>query len=153
MSIRAFDDRDPTIVYSTGWAQAGSSLEYNSTTTWTALAGSTAQISFRGKLFLCPPNIFTANQPTQPPKPKRNGHWRVWYDKCQRQRLGYTRISLQHRWRPSSTLQSCPSSPSAIQPAVLPVPSSPRGGSCVDHHERGCESGPILPRFCEGAVQ
>jgi len=88
-----------------------------------------------------------------PPKPKRNGHWRVWYDKCQRQRLGYTRISLQHRWRPSSTLQSCPSSPSAIQPAVLPVPSSPRGGSCVDHHERGCESGPILPRFCEGAVQ
>ncbi|KIM47189.1 hypothetical protein M413DRAFT_440691 [Hebeloma cylindrosporum] len=47
-NIRALDDRDSSIVYSTGWAQAGSSPEYNSTTTWTALAGSTARISFRG---------------------------------------------------------------------------------------------------------
>ena len=50
MGVQAFDDRNPSIVYSTGWAQAGSGLEYNSTTTWTALAGSTARVSFRGKL-------------------------------------------------------------------------------------------------------
>jgi len=149
MSIRTLDDRDPSIVYSTGWAQAGSSLEYNSTTTWTALVGLTARVSFRGKFFLSPPKIFTTNIA----KPKRNGHWRVWHHNCQRQRLGCTRVSLQYRWRPSSTLQSCPSSPSAIQPAVLPVPCSPQRGSCVDHHERGCESGPILPRFRDGAVQ
>lgn len=48
MSIRTLDDRDPSIVYSTGWAQAGLSLEYNSTTTWTALVGLTARVSFRG---------------------------------------------------------------------------------------------------------
>lgn len=100
--------------------------------------------------FFCPLQKYSQLTPS---KPKRNSHWCVWHHNCQRQRLGCTRVSLQHRWRPSSTLQSCPSSPSAIQPAVLRVPCSPRGGSCVDHHERGCESGPILPRFRDGAVQ
>ncbi|KAF8956227.1 hypothetical protein BDZ97DRAFT_1925699 [Flammula alnicola] len=48
MGVLALDDRDPSIVYSPGWAQAGSSLEYNSTTSWTAVAGSTAKVPFRG---------------------------------------------------------------------------------------------------------
>jgi len=49
MGTVAVDDRDPSVTYSTGdWAQAGIALEFNSTTTWTGVAGSTASISFIG---------------------------------------------------------------------------------------------------------
>ncbi|KAF8148415.1 hypothetical protein B0H34DRAFT_802952 [Crassisporium funariophilum] len=48
MAVLALDDRDASITYSTGWALSGSVLEYNRTTTWTGVAGSTARIAFRG---------------------------------------------------------------------------------------------------------
>lgn len=48
MAILALDDRDPSIIYSGGWAQAGSANEFDGTTTWTAVAGSTAKLTFTG---------------------------------------------------------------------------------------------------------
>ncbi|KAF5311987.1 hypothetical protein D9619_003789 [Psilocybe cf. subviscida] len=48
MSILTLDDRNPAVVYSPGWDQAGSKFEFNSTTSWTKVAGSTAKVTFRG---------------------------------------------------------------------------------------------------------
>ncbi|KIJ91276.1 hypothetical protein K443DRAFT_686168 [Laccaria amethystina LaAM-08-1] len=49
MSNVTLDDRDTSITYSTGqWGQAGSTNEFDSTTTWTSLRGATAQVSFNG---------------------------------------------------------------------------------------------------------
>ncbi|PPQ72214.1 hypothetical protein CVT26_006969 [Gymnopilus dilepis] len=48
MVLLTLDDRNPSIIYSTGWNQAGSALEFNKTTTWTAVAGSTAKFTFQG---------------------------------------------------------------------------------------------------------
>ncbi|KAJ3505742.1 hypothetical protein NMY22_g17474 [Coprinellus aureogranulatus] len=48
MGLLALDDRDATIVYSTGWGQAGSANEFNSTTTFTNTVGATAKVTFYG---------------------------------------------------------------------------------------------------------
>ncbi|KAF6744272.1 hypothetical protein DFP72DRAFT_1078820 [Ephemerocybe angulata] len=48
MGVLALDDRDTTIVYSTGWGQAGSSNEFNGTTTFTTTNGATAKVTFVG---------------------------------------------------------------------------------------------------------
>jgi len=51
MSVAVVDDRDPSVIYSTGWGQGGNNVEYNNTTTSTGVAGSKASISFVGELF------------------------------------------------------------------------------------------------------
>ncbi|KAJ2912039.1 hypothetical protein MD484_g8369, partial [Candolleomyces efflorescens] len=48
MGVLALDDRDATIAYSTGWSQAGSSNEFNSTTTFSETVGARAQVTFYG---------------------------------------------------------------------------------------------------------
>lgn len=48
MGVLALDDRDATIAYSTGWSQAGSSNEFNSTTTFSETVGARAQVTFFG---------------------------------------------------------------------------------------------------------
>lgn len=50
MSIITLDDRDKAIVYSAGWARGGSTNEFDKTTTWTAVAGSTAKVTFNGAI-------------------------------------------------------------------------------------------------------
>ncbi|KAJ3504499.1 hypothetical protein NLJ89_g7905 [Agrocybe chaxingu] len=42
------DDTDPAIVYSEGWGRFGSGSEYNTTTTLSAQAGTTATLAFKG---------------------------------------------------------------------------------------------------------
>ncbi|CAA7269694.1 unnamed protein product [Cyclocybe aegerita] len=48
MSVLILDDTDPSIVYTGRWNRAGSSNEFNRTTTWTLSAGASARLSFRG---------------------------------------------------------------------------------------------------------
>ncbi|KAF8186771.1 hypothetical protein BJ912DRAFT_926926 [Pholiota molesta] len=48
MGILAVDDRDPSITYTGGWAQAASPNEFDNTSTFTAVAGSTAKVTFTG---------------------------------------------------------------------------------------------------------
>ncbi|KAF5323054.1 hypothetical protein D9611_009376 [Ephemerocybe angulata] len=48
MGVLALDDRDASIVYSTGWGQAGSSNEFNGTTTFTTTNGANAKVTFVG---------------------------------------------------------------------------------------------------------
>ncbi|PPQ95027.1 hypothetical protein CVT25_000490 [Psilocybe cyanescens] len=48
MGLSVLDDRDSSIDYSSGWSKAGSSLEFNRTTTWSVVSGSTAKVTFQG---------------------------------------------------------------------------------------------------------
>ena len=48
MGVLVLDDRDTAVVYSTGWGQAGSGNEFNSTTTHTNTVGATAKVTFYG---------------------------------------------------------------------------------------------------------
>ncbi|KAH6910856.1 hypothetical protein BKA70DRAFT_1371062 [Coprinopsis sp. MPI-PUGE-AT-0042] len=48
MGVLIFDDRDASVVYSGSWGQAGVSEEFNSTTTFSNTAGSTATLNFIG---------------------------------------------------------------------------------------------------------
>ena len=43
------DDRDPAVVYSSGWVRAGSSNEYNGTTSSANEPGLTATLCFQGE--------------------------------------------------------------------------------------------------------
>lgn len=48
MPTKVVDDHDPSIVYSSGWRQGGSSTEQNGTTMYTNIEGATATLTFKG---------------------------------------------------------------------------------------------------------
>lgn len=47
-AIQIIDDSDPVVVYSSGWQKAGSSNEFNGTTSYTNQPGTTATLTFEG---------------------------------------------------------------------------------------------------------
>ena len=53
MALRVIDDRDPAIEYTGVWRPEGNPQEeYNGTTTFSEIPGSTARVTFTGKHFI-----------------------------------------------------------------------------------------------------
>jgi hypothetical protein len=48
-NVAIVDERDPSIHYAGTWNEAGVSAEFNSTTKWSAMQGSTASFTFVGR--------------------------------------------------------------------------------------------------------
>ncbi|KAJ6571145.1 hypothetical protein B0H19DRAFT_936373, partial [Mycena capillaripes] len=57
------DDRDPSIAYSSGWNNAGAFLEFQGTTKWASVQGSTATFTFVGTSSITVYGSVAANAP------------------------------------------------------------------------------------------